>query len=121
MPKKNQFARVFYAKKTKVDGVTFDSRGEARRYGELKLMQRAGRIKNLSTHPCFDLMIKGVLICRYEGDFAYNIPGYEKMVVEDYKGGIITQEYKIKSKLFKVLYGDRYHFLESGKKARKNR
>lgn len=32
------------AKKTVVDGVTFDSKAEARRYQQLKLMQQAGEI-----------------------------------------------------------------------------
>ena len=34
-------------KKTVVDGITFDSRKEAKRYQELKLLEKAGEIKDL--------------------------------------------------------------------------
>ena len=34
----------YHAIKTTVDGITFDSRAEARRYRELKLLERAGVI-----------------------------------------------------------------------------
>lgn len=37
----------YSAIKTTVDGITFDSLKEARRYGELKLLEKAGEIRNL--------------------------------------------------------------------------
>lgn len=37
----------YNARKTVVDGITFDSAHEAQRYGELKLLERAGTISNL--------------------------------------------------------------------------
>lgn len=37
----------FGAIKTTVDGIEFDSMREARRYGELKMLERAGEIRNL--------------------------------------------------------------------------
>lgn len=41
--KKNKYSN----KKVTIDGITFDSKKEANRYCELKLLQRAGKIKNL--------------------------------------------------------------------------
>lgn len=37
----------FGAIKTTIDGIKFDSMREARRWGELRLMERAGEIRNL--------------------------------------------------------------------------
>lgn len=37
----------YHNRKTVIDGITFDSAKEARRYMELKLLERAGEISNL--------------------------------------------------------------------------
>ena len=41
--------------RTTVDGVTFASKAEARRYAELKLLEQAGEIKGLELQPKFDI------------------------------------------------------------------
>lgn len=87
------------------------------------MLERAGRITNLSLQPPFPMNILGAdgkvhHICTYVADFKYNIPGYPKTIVEDFKGGKITPEYRIKVKLFVVLYPE-YKFIESGKAGRK--
>ncbi|MBN1114444.1 MAG: DUF1064 domain-containing protein, partial [Oligoflexia bacterium] len=60
MGNKNYF---FYARKNKyknvkttVDGITFDSKKEADRYSELKLLERAGKIKDLILQPKFEII-----------------------------------------------------------------
>lgn len=45
----------FNAKPTTVDGIRFASQAEARRYSELKLLEKAGEIINLELQPVFDL------------------------------------------------------------------
>jgi hypothetical protein len=93
-----------------VDGITFDSKAEARRYGELKMMREGGLIHNLRTHPRYVLLepftVKGI---RYRGvtyvaDFAYIENGQQ--VVEDVKGKR-TAVYNLKEKLFMDRYGDK--------------
>lgn len=37
----------YHAKKVEVNGITFDSKKEAKRYEELKLLERCGAIKDL--------------------------------------------------------------------------
>ena len=49
------FYSKYKAKKTIIDGITFDSKSEAKRYEELKLLQRGGAIQNLSLQPRFML------------------------------------------------------------------
>ena len=46
------------ARKTVIDGITFDSKREAIRYQELKLLERAGEIKDLELQPKYILQPK---------------------------------------------------------------
>lgn len=115
----------YYNKKCTVNGIIFDSRKEARRYQELRLLQRAGVIKNLQRQ------VKYVLIpaqyesferygkngqkltpgkklvereCAYVADFVYVEDG--KTVIEDTKG-MKTKDYIIKRKLMLYTHGIR--------------
>lgn len=99
----------YHAKKTTVDGITFDSRGESARYANLKLLERAGVIQNLKLQPRF-LLQEGftynghkIRKIEYVADFQYERDG--KTVVEDYKG-MRTDVYKLKRKLFLYKYRD---------------
>ena len=90
--------------KITVDNIVFDSKAEARRYGELKLLQRAGEISGLHMHPAFNLFGQcNTKICKYVGDFQYrNNVGV--VVVEDVKG-VKTTAYRLKAKLFRDNFG----------------
>lgn len=61
----------FGAKRTEVDGVSFASKREAERYAELKLLERAGAIKNLRLQPRYPLTVNGAFICTFVGDFEF--------------------------------------------------
>jgi hypothetical protein len=98
------------ARKVTVDGITFDSRGEANRYGELRLMERAGLIRDLKLQPEFTLVDaftdaegKRWRAIRYRADFQYVEAG--RTVVEDFKG-LETATFKLKRKLFLNRYRD---------------
>ena len=95
------------AVKTTIDGITFASKAEARRYAELLLLQRAKRIHNLELQPSFDLKVVGaggvVKIGRYVADFRYDLPTGED-VIEDVKG-MKTAIYKLKKKHVEAQYG----------------
>lgn len=97
-------------KRTEVDGITFDSKKEAERWCELKLMERAGVISGLVRQMPITLLPaqrneKGKVIERpvkYIADFMYTEDG--KTVIEDAKG-VRTKEYIIKRKLMLWRYG----------------
>ena len=91
----------FNAKKTEVDGIVFDSKAEAKRYTELKLLEKANVISDLRLQPKFDCVVNGKKICTYRADFDY----YEadKYVCEDVKG-FKTPVYRLKKKLVEALY-----------------
>ena len=94
-------------KKTQVDMYVFDSAREAKRYKELKLLERAGEISNLELQPHFllqDSFKKNGRTYRkieYVADFKYIEKS--KIIVEDVKG-IQTDVFKIKHKLFEKIY-----------------
>ena len=86
----------YRAKATIVNGVRFASKAEARRYSELKALERAGLISHLELQPRFPLIVNGQHICTYLGDFRFLENG--KSVTEDVKG-VRTDAYIIKRKL----------------------
>lgn len=96
------------AVRTEVDGISFASKAEARRYAQLKLLQKAGKIDRLELQPRYPISVGGHAICTYVGDFQYveiGRDGYAtSRIVEDVKG-VKTDVYQIKKKLLKALYG----------------
>ena len=109
----------YNARKTIVDGITFDSKKEARRYKELKLQEKLEIISHLQLQPKFRLLdgfkYNGETIrpINYFADFSY-IDAEGNEVVEDVKSKATkTPVYSIKKKLFLNKYGERYLFIET--------
>lgn len=99
----------YHNKKTVVDGIVFDSKKEANRYRELKLLEKAGEISDLRLQVKFELVPAiyeyGVCVQRavtYIADFVYRENG--ETIVEDVKG-MKTEVYKLKKKLMRWRYG----------------
>ena len=118
------------ARKVRYDGKIFDSKKEARRYAELRLLERAGKIKDLELQKVFELIpaqweaiptgefykrgerkgqpkFKNKCLeqsITYKADFCYTENG--KLVVEDTKG-VKTKDYIIKRKLMLYTHGVR--------------
>lgn len=96
----------YHNTKTTVDGITFDSKKEANRYQELKLLNRVGEIKDLRLQEPYVLIDKsnhGRAI-KYIADFVYYDNSLQKEVVEDTKG-YRTDVYKLKKRLMAERYG----------------
>lgn len=100
------------AKKITVNGETFDSAKEYRRWCELGLLQRAGEITGLMRQVPYVLIPPqkdqaGHLVERqvvYRADFVYVDNRTGATVVEDTKG-MRTPEYILKRKLMRYIYG----------------
>lgn len=98
------------------DGEVFDSLAEARRWGELQLLQRGGAIRDLRRQVRFELVPaqrdpagRAVRAVVYVADFVYEEHAAGHMlrwdrVVEDVKG-VRTAEYKLKAKLMLWRHG----------------
>ena len=99
------------SKKVIVDGITFDSKRESNRYCELKLLERGGKIKDLTLQPKFELQPsfrkngKTIRAINYVADFTYYDFEKRRNVVEDVKG-FKTKEYLLKKKMFEFKYPD---------------
>lgn len=87
------------------DGVTFDSKREAARYGDLTLLQRAGAIKDLRVHPMYPLEVAGVRVGKLVPDFDY--VEANRLVVEDVKSvPTMTPVWRLKWKIAQALRPD---------------
>ena len=90
----------FGNRKTTVDGLVFDSKREATRWQQLKLLERGGLITDLQRQVKFELIPKqvGERPAHYIADFVYTEVQNGLRVVEDTKG-YRTREYVLKRKL----------------------
>ena len=103
---KEKKANKYHSRKVVVDGVQYDSQFEYDRYCELKLLERAGEIKDLQYHKKYILIDAGEngREIAYEADFVYMKDG--KLVVEDTKSEPTkTRLYKLKKRLMLERYG----------------
>ena len=104
----------YHNKKIIYDGITFDSKREFYRYQELKLLERAKKVKDIRMQVKYVLIPsqkddRGKVIereCSYIADFVYFDVESGKEVVEDTKG-FRTKDYIIKRKLMLERYGIR--------------
>jgi hypothetical protein len=105
------------AVKTVVDGIRFDSKKESERYRELRLLEKAGKIQNLTLQPRFELSVenasypdsgeRSVTLGTYIADFAYQNGGATRQrewFVEDVKG-FKTPLYRWKKKHVEAQHG----------------
>lgn len=131
MPMRKKWSK-YKSKKTVLNGIEFDSSKEAKRYQELLLLERAGKITDLKRQVAFELLpaqyeeiptgefykrgerkgqpkMKRVCIENsvvYNADFVYTENG--KKVVEDTKSKATkTKDYIIKRKMVLYFHGIR--------------
>lgn len=99
-PKKSKYGAV----KTEIDGIMFDSKHEAKRYQELRLLEQAGEITNLRLQVPFELIPKSKhgMPIRYIADFTYNDQSGQ-LIVEDAKG-VKTPVYRLKRRIMAEIY-----------------
>ena len=89
-----------------IDGHKFPSRKEARRYAQLKILERAGKISNLQLQVPYELQPafkhpqtnKTIRAIKYVADFVYTDSETGKVHIEDTKG-FRTKEYELKKKM----------------------
>ena len=84
---------------TEVDGIKFQSKLEAKRWGQLQLLLKAGQITKIERQRRFHL-VAGIY---YVADFVVTYPD-GKQVIEDVKG-VETDVFVIKRKLFEHFIG----------------
>lgn len=99
--------------KTQIDGITFSSKAESKRYQQLKELERMGQIDSLELQPRFELApgvrfsdkARATPALRYFADFRY-VDHLGQTIVEDVKGfAKNTEGYRIKKHLMLALHG----------------
>lgn len=120
---KKQIKNKYGNKPKVVDGVKCDSTGEGNRYAFLKMLEKAGEIKDLQYHKKFELIpqitedvvvhlkTKDKIVKKvvqraryYEADYTYTKVSTGEEVVEDFKG-VVTPLFEFKAALFRYKYG----------------
>lgn len=106
----------YHAQKTVVDGITFDSKKESKKWKELCTMEATGIISNLQRQVQFELQPayvnnqgKKIRAINYIADFVFEQDN--KIYVMDSKG-MRTKDYILKRKIFEYKYPG-YIFIES--------
>ena len=105
--------RKYRNTKTVLDGITFDSKREAARYQELKVLAARGVIEDFRHQAPF-VLAPGVRFSdekrakpalRYVADFSYRLDG--RLVVEDVKSAVTAgaAAYRIKRHLMLSVHG----------------
>ena len=97
--------------KTNFDGYTFQSKKEANRYFELKMLQKAGEISCLELQPKFEILpavnwnVKKLQARHYIADFTYRLEN-GNIIVEDVKSASTRKNpvYTLKRQLFLLKY-----------------
>ena len=108
--------RKYGNQKTTIDGITFDSKLEAERYQQLRLLEKAGEISALKLQVEFQIL-HGYKDAEtgeknrsryYVGDFVYVDERTNRLVVEDTKG-VETADFSLKWAIAKSSYPE-YQF-----------
>jgi hypothetical protein len=106
LSRKGRFAVAAKEDRT-VDGETFDSKREAARYSQLKLMQRAGMIDGLELQPFWVVEINGQRLCKFTADFSYFCKERGRLVIEDVKSTGTQKDaaYRLRKKAAQLYFG----------------
>ena len=106
-------ANKYGAQVTTVDGVRFDSKREAARYLELKVLLRGGAISALELQPKYPIQVveltdrASLVDCgAYHADFRYVDEVTGELVVEDVKTPVTsTTAYRLRKRLIEAIHG----------------
>lgn len=111
-PRSPQQIGGYNNQRTIIDGISFASKAESRRYQQLKERAELGQIHYLRVHPYYllfpafrDRLGRHHRAISYTADFAYVIIQEDgrRFIVEDVKGPR-TPDYQIRVKIFQYFY-----------------
>lgn len=115
--RRNKYGVAPKEERTSRDGILFDSKGELKRWENLRLWQLKGDIRNLRRQVEYPLVINGETVGTYTPDFVYEkkvvlsdndvLGGLRFIkVVEDFKGKM-TRDAALRIKVFEAIYGEK--------------
>lgn len=94
----------FLAKKTIIDGITFDSKKEAQYYLIYKHKEQAGMIKNLNRQVDYPFKINNKTMFKYKADFTFEDENGFHII--DVKSSMTSKlpVYRLKKKIIEEYY-----------------
>lgn len=101
----NKYKNIFSA----YNGIVYDSKREMQYAQELDLRKKAKDIKDWERQVVFPIEVNGKPICRYVADFVVTPIKGKKQIVEI--KGVFLAAARLKMKLMKVLYGQKYDII----------
>ncbi len=105
-PAPQEKPRKYRNEPCKIDGHKFASKKERRRWLELRLLEKAGEIGSIVCQPKYALIVQGVYVGKYIGDFLYVDIRTGRSIVEDVKSPATkTPVYRLKKRLVAAIYG----------------
>jgi hypothetical protein len=106
---------------TVVDGIRFMSKAEAARWSDLKLLEKAGEIRDLERQPRFPLFARGSAhaydvkhVGDYVADFRYRAGKAGILTIEEVKG-VMTPLARWKIRHFELQYGHTVTLIRRGR------
>ena len=106
----------YRAKKCESWGIKFDSQRERDHFGELRMLERAGKIAQLEAHPSWSLDLNGVHIGHYSADAAYcEVRGEclgPQIIVDIKSKPTMTAASKLRIRLFEAIYQVKVRIIE---------
>lgn len=102
---KNKFGVAPKAERT-FNGIVYASKLEKEHAVKLYMLAKAGKIKDLREQVRIPLIVEGEKICTYIADFVFTDTATGKQVIHETKG-FLTNEAKIKYKLYEVTTGEK--------------
>lgn len=104
--RRNKFGAVRVTR----DGITFDSKREARRYDELSMLLKVQEVYGFEVHPRYELwagapMCEAQSVGHYTADFEVHYATGE-IVVEDVKSPVTAKrtDYRLRKRLFEICH-----------------
>lgn len=112
----------YWAEVTEIDDIDFASKWESLRYNELKLLEKAGEISDLSIQPefllqeWFEYNKKKYTRIKYTADFKYLKEWNTKYTIEEFKWSRFQatkdKSYSLRKRMFLYKYWCEYDFIE---------
>lgn len=97
-------ARKYHNQPTEVEALRFDSKREARTWGMLTILQKAGQVRDLRRQVRYPLTCNGQVVAHYVADFVYFDLKLGHEVVADAKG-VRTPVYLLKKRMMQACHG----------------
>lgn len=109
IPQSEAKSSKYHSQKMIMDGITFDSKKEAQKYCELKLLKKAGEIADFQLQPEFILQEgyrdntgRWIRPIKYKADFKVTYPNGREVIIDT--KGYKTKVYQIKKKMLLKRY-----------------